>query len=102
MIFAAALAVGVTVAVLPIARAADATRGMALYDSRCVACHTTSVHNREMRRAKSFDDVREWVARWNAYLGGDWGPTEMDDVARYVNEKYYGFACPPGICTAGS
>jgi len=81
--------------------AADIDRGMVLYEARCVACHSTSVHNRAARKAKSFADVREWVSRWSNFLGSDWGPTEVDDVTRYVNEKFYNFPCPAEICTIG-
>lgn len=84
------------------ASAADRDRGMVLYEARCVACHSTGVHVRENRRAKNFDDVREWVTRWSNFLGSDWGPTEIDDVSRYVNERYYNFPCPTEICSLGS
>lgn len=83
------------------AAAADRDRGMVLYEARCVACHASGVHTRENRKARSFDDVREWVMRWNIYLGSDWGPSEVDDVSRYVNERYYGFPCPTDICSVG-
>jgi hypothetical protein len=82
--------------------AADSDRGMVLYEARCVACHSTSVHNRENRKAKTFADVREWISRWSNFLGSDWGPTEIDDVTRYVNEKFYNFPCPNEICAVGS
>ncbi len=81
--------------------AADGERGMVLYEARCVACHTTSVHNRDNRKAKNYADVREWVSRWSNFLGSDWGPTEIDDVSRYVNEKFYNFPCPMEVCTIG-
>jgi cytochrome c5 len=82
--------------------AADRDRGMVLYEARCVACHSTGVHTRENRRSRDFDDVREWVTRWSNFLGSDWGPTEIDDVSRYVNERYYGFPCPVDVCSLGS
>lgn len=84
------------------AAAADGDRGMVLYDTRCVACHNTGVHNRDKRRALNFADVREWVSRWSNFLGSDWGPTEIDDVTRYVNDRFYGFPCPTDICSQGS
>jgi mono/diheme cytochrome c family protein len=84
------------------ADAADRDRGMVLYEARCVACHTTSVHSRENRRAKNYADVREWVSRWSNFLGSDWGPAEIEDVSRYVNERFYGFPCPVEVCRVGS
>lgn len=97
----AAVAV-VTTATAWRASAADRDRGMVLYEVRCVACHTTGVHNREVRRAKSYADVREWVERWSNFLGGDWGPAEIEDVSRYVNETFYDFPCPSEVCSLGS
>ena len=99
---ALALAACAALAVLPAATGADRDRGMALYESRCNACHATSVHNRATRKAGNFAEVREWVMRWNVYLGSDWGPSEIDDVTRYVNEKFYGFPCPTDVCSAGT
>jgi mono/diheme cytochrome c family protein len=84
------------------AAAADRDRGMVLYEARCVACHATGVHTRENRKARNFEDVRDWVFRWSNFLGSDWGPAEVDDVSRYVNERYYGFPCPTAICSLGS
>lgn len=84
------------------AAAADRDRGMVLYETRCVACHDTGVHSRVARRAKNFEDVRAWVTRWSNFLGGDWGPTEIDDVSRYVNERFYDYPCPSEICSLGS
>jgi mono/diheme cytochrome c family protein len=84
------------------ADAADRDRGMVLYEARCVACHTTSVHNRENRKAKSYAEVREWVTRWSNFLGSDWGPAEIEDVSRYVNDRFYSFPCPVEVCRVGS
>lgn len=77
---------------------ADARRGAALYEERCAACHSESVHGREKRVAKDFDAVRAWVVRWNVNLGLQWGDEEVDDVSVYLNDRYYRFPCPPGIC----
>jgi mono/diheme cytochrome c family protein len=98
----AAAAVLLTAAATWRAAAADSDRGMVLYEARCVACHTTSVHSRASRKASSFGDVREYVSRWSNFLGSDWGPTEVDDVSRYVNEKFYGFPCPAAVCALGT
>jgi len=92
----AALAAG-----LP-ARAADIGRGQALYESRCVGCHTKSVHNPESRRATNFGGVLAMVSRWNDTLGGDWKAEEIEDVAVYLNQRYYKYPCPSSVCAPGS
>ena len=78
--------------------AADAERGQKLYQSRCDECHTESVHGREKRVAKDFDDVRRWVTRWSENVGARWGANEIDDVSSYLNDTYYHFPCPRDVC----
>ena len=84
------------------AHAADAERGRALYEARCDLCHRSSVHVREARKALSFDGLRQQVARWNAEIGGgSWSREEVDDVTRYLNNRYYFFPCPDSVCGSG-
>ncbi|MBE0626227.1 MAG: cytochrome c [Burkholderiales bacterium] len=80
--------------------AADAERGGLLYGTRCVACHEDSVHNRNSRKAGSYGALRAQVLRWSAQAGGVWTEEEIDDVARYLNERYYRFPCPQIMCKA--
>lgn len=77
---------------------ADAGRGGVLYEARCGECHSESVHGRKKRVATDFNDVRRWVNRWNESLGLRWGDEEIDDVAVYLNNTYYRYACPPQVC----
>lgn len=83
----------------PVASAVDTERGRALYEMHCLACHSESVHGRQKRAAKDFDDVRAWVSRWNENLALRWSREEIDDVAAHINRSYYRFACPPDVCT---
>ena len=92
--FAAALA--------PAAGAADLERGRALYELRCGACHTESVHGRAHRVAKDLADVRRWVRRWNESLAIGWTEPDIDDVAAYLNATYYKFDCATSACSAVS
>ena len=82
------------------ASAADVERGGNLYETRCQACHATSVHNRSARKAKSFDRIRAQVERWIGEVGGSWSADEIDDVTVYLNQRYYRFPCPPSMCKA--
>ncbi len=82
------------------AAAQDLSRGRALYENRCTACHETSVHQRASRKAQSFAALRAEVERWNATTGGDWKRDEVDQVSAYLNERYYRFDCPPAVCKA--
>ncbi len=86
---------------LPGAQAsADAERGKGLYETRCSACHASSVHNRDARKAKSFNALRAQVLRWSAEVGGAWTADEIDDVTLYLNQRYYRFPCPQTMCRA--
>ena len=71
------------------APAADAARGELLYDNHCKVCHTSVVHIREDRKARSREEIRTWVRRWSKELGLQWGPAEVDDVIEYLNNRYY-------------
>jgi len=73
-------------------------RGRDLYELRCHGCHAESVHARTRRVAKSFEDVRGWVVRWNKTLRLAWSDEEIDEVTLHLNTRYYRFACPPTVC----
>jgi hypothetical protein len=38
------------------------------------------------------------VADFGARLGAGWSGAQIDDVAVYLNERYYRFPCPPDLC----
>jgi mono/diheme cytochrome c family protein len=90
---------GALMSAVPFAASAqDAARGKELYETRCVGCHSRSVHNRASRKAGSFEAVRTEVSRWNKELGGTWRAEEIDDVSVYLNDRYYKFPCPQSVC----
>jgi mono/diheme cytochrome c family protein len=80
--------------------AADPGHGSVLYETRCSACHASSVHQRSARKAKSFNGLRAQVLRWSTEVGGSWGADEIDDVTLYLNQRYYRFPCPQNLCKA--
>ena len=95
---AVALAGALMLAASLSANAQDPARGKELYETRCVGCHSKSVHNRASRKARDFEGVRAEVSRWNRELGGVWRAEEVDDVSVYLNERYYKFQCPQSVC----
>ena len=82
------------------ASAADPVRGKTLYETRCIVCHNTSVHQSTSRKATSFAGVRAQVARWSGQLGTSWDPGDVDDITVYLNDLYYKLPCPPASCPA--
>lgn len=80
------------------ALAADAVRGSMLYETRCIACHASSVRSKGARKAKSFDALRAQVLRWSKEAGGSWSADEIDDVTLYLNRRFYRYPCPQSVC----
>jgi hypothetical protein len=70
-------------------RAADAGRGRLLYENHCMVCHTSVVHVRERRKAASREEIQTWIQHWRKELGLQWGTAEVDDVTKYLNDRYY-------------
>jgi mono/diheme cytochrome c family protein len=78
--------------------AADAARGRALYEAQCGGCHNESVHNDNSRKARNFEEARGRIADFSAQLKTGWKSAQVDDVAVYLNERYYSFPCPAKLC----
>lgn len=67
----------------------DAERGRALYDTACVQCHTTQAHWREKRLVRSWPDLIHQVTRWQAIAGQSWRREDVEDVAAYLDQRFY-------------
>ena len=87
-----------TLLVAGAASAADPARGRALYEASCGGCHNDSVHNDNSRKARNFEEARARVADFSMQLKTGWSGAQVDDVAVYLNERYYGFPCPTKLC----
>lgn len=80
----------------PFARA-DAAAGRALVERDCVACHArrfadaSTIYTRADRRVKSPSQLLAQVQRCNVELGSGYFPDEEENVAAFLNERYYGF-----------
>lgn len=79
-------------------RAAETLRGRDLYQTFCGACHTAQMHWRDQRLVRSWNDLRYQVGRWQKYAGQNWSREEIDDVAAYLNQVFYGMPCPLAGC----
>lgn len=74
---------------------ATGSRGELLYENNCQVCHTSVVHVRENRRARSLKDLEHWVKHWSGVLKLPWGDAEVSDVVDYLNRRYYKIEVPP-------
>ena len=77
---------------------ASLARGRLLHDTKCIACHDSTIYLRGDRLAKSYAQVREQVAAWQAKAGLLWSGTDIDDVTLYVNDAFYKYECPKVSC----
>ena len=70
------------------------SRGELLYSTHCIACHSTQMHWRDQRLATDWNSLRAQVSRWQAAASLEWSDEDITDVARHLNERFYGFTQP--------
>jgi len=80
--------------------AADLTRGQTLYQTTCDGCHSANVHWRDKRIADSWPALLREVGKWQRNAGQRWGAAEINDVAAYLNDRFYHHPCPSTQCSA--
>ncbi|HUL94657.1 MAG TPA: hypothetical protein VLT89_01540 [Usitatibacter sp.] len=84
----------------PAARLLDADRGGLLYEQACGACHTTQAHWREKHLVHTWPELLFQVERWQRVAGRGWTREEMEDVAAYLNRRFYSVPCEAPGCLA--
>jgi hypothetical protein len=77
---------------------ADVQRGRLLYETYCIACHTTQAHWRDKHIVRSWPDLLYQVTRMQNNAGQEWSMGEIIDVAAYLNELFYKMPCPVAGC----
>jgi mono/diheme cytochrome c family protein len=78
------------VSALACAQTASAeSRGALLYNTHCVACHTTQMHWRNGRQAVDWESLKFQVWRWQSNTGLTWEDGDIAEVARYLNDTIY-------------
>lgn len=80
------------------ASVADGERGRLLYETACIACHTTRAHWRDKRVVRSWPDLLYQVTRWQHNAGQHWSEAEIVDVAAHLNDRFYNLPCPVAGC----
>ena len=68
-----------------------ASAGQLLYENHCLKCHESNVHIRKNSKAKSPQDVRTWVNKWQSNEKLGWDAHNINSVADYLIERYYKF-----------
>ena len=64
-------------------------RGEALYKNHCEECHEALAHTRKGSRINSMGDIRSWVASWSVHSKLGWSSEDVEDVANFLNNKFY-------------
>ena len=77
---------------------ADEERGRLLYETACVACHTTQAHWRDKRIVRSWPELVRQVTRWQHNAGQNWQSADIVDVAAHLNGRFYNLPCPVPGC----
>jgi len=73
-------------------------QGRAIVDKDCNGCHARQfgdkdrIYTRADRRVKTPAQLRAQVAYCNSQLGTGYFPEEEDDVAAWLDQRYYHFA----------
>lgn len=76
-------------------------RGELLYGTHCVACHNSQLHWRDKRQVVDWTSLRAQVRLWQATGMLAWNESDIDQVARYLNDTYYRFPMPGGLPGTG-
>ena len=64
----------------------------------CDACHNATVHWRDKRLVDSWPALLHQVDRWQHNSNQRWEATDVNDVAAYLNERFYHLSCPADEC----
>jgi hypothetical protein len=68
------------------------SRGELLYDMNCIACHSEKMHWRSGKLVNDWSGLEVQVRRWQQAASLGWSDADIMEVARYLNERFYGFA----------
>jgi ethanolamine utilization protein EutP (predicted NTPase) len=64
-------------------------RGAMLYENHCQECHTQQVHWRDKTLVSDSKGLFAEVTRWQHTLALDWKETDIGEVSRYLNDRFY-------------
>ncbi len=77
------------------AAAAEPSRGQLLYDTHCIACHSTQLHWREKRVVQDWPGLLAEVGAWQARAQLRWSAADIEAVAAYLNQTQYRLPSAP-------
>jgi cytochrome c553 len=76
----------------------DIAHGEALHSAHCTRCHAAMtggdgavLYTREQRLVNSMQELMAQVRYYQSRLKLHWSHADIDDVAHYLNQRYYQF-----------
>ena len=66
-----------------------ASRGQLLYETHCIACHSTQMHWRDQRRVDGWASLLGQVGQWQAREQLNWTREDIEAVARHLDRTIY-------------
>lgn len=69
--------------------AQDVSRGAALYDNHCFACHREGLHDRAHSKVATYADLRSQVERWARQSGRRFTPDEIEELIEFLDASHY-------------
>ena len=69
----------------------DAAKGKKFHESHCTSCHNDSVYKRTDHKVKNLAGLTEQIRNCEHMTDVTPGKTQVNDVAKYLNETYYKF-----------
>jgi hypothetical protein len=67
----------------------EPTRGRLLYETHCIACHTSQMHWRDKRVVGDWVALVAQVRRWQERANLQWSEADVLEVARHLNATIY-------------
>ena len=65
------------------------SRGELLYETHCIACHTTQMHWRDQRVALDWKSLQRQVRRWQEAAALAWTEADIRAVTGFLNDTIY-------------
>jgi len=78
------------------------TRGELLYNTHCIACHTTQVHWRDNKQATDWKGIEAQVRRWQGVAGLAWSDADITEVSRFLNNTIYKYPQTGEVLSLGA
>jgi mono/diheme cytochrome c family protein len=67
----------------------DVSRGAALYEHHCFACHREGLHDRANSKVATYADLRAQVQRWAGQSGRRFTPDEIEELIEFLDASHY-------------